>query len=32
MDDDGLEKSMWHVYILKSLKHPDQEYTGASED
>lgn len=23
---------MWYVYILKSINHPDQEYTGASED
>ncbi len=28
MDDDGLEKYMWYVYILKSINHPDQEYTA----
>lgn len=24
--------TMWYVYIIKSVSHPDQEYTGASED
>lgn len=23
---------MWHVYILRSLSHPEQEYIGATED
>jgi predicted GIY-YIG superfamily endonuclease len=23
---------MWYVYILRSQSHPEQEYTGASED
>lgn len=23
---------MWYVYILESLSHPDQQYTGATED
>jgi putative endonuclease len=23
---------MWYVYIIRSLKFPDQEYTGASAD
>ncbi len=23
---------MWYVYIIKSVNHPDQEYTGASEN
>lgn len=23
---------MWYVYILRSVNHPDQEYTGATED
>ena len=23
---------MWYVYILRSLSHPAQDYTGATED
>ncbi len=23
---------MWYVYIIRSIEHPEQEYTGASED
>ena len=23
---------MWYVYIIQSLSHPDQDYTGASAD
>jgi len=23
---------MWYVYIITSINHPDQEYTGASAD
>jgi putative endonuclease len=23
---------MWYVYIIRSVKFPEQEYTGASED
>ena len=32
MDDDGLEQRMWYVYIIRSINHLNQEYTGASED
>ena len=23
---------MWYVYIIRSINHPEQEYTGATED
>jgi len=23
---------MWYVYIIRSISHPDQEYTGATVD
>jgi predicted GIY-YIG superfamily endonuclease len=23
---------MWYVYIIRSISHPDEEYTGASAD
>jgi putative endonuclease len=25
-------KSMWYVYIIRSIANPEQEYTGASEN
>ena len=28
--NDGL--AMWHVYIIRSIDFPDQEYTGATAD
>ena len=23
---------MWYVYVIRSVSHPDQEYTGATTD
>jgi putative endonuclease len=28
----GVTHRMWYVYIIRSLKHPDQEYTGVTSD
>jgi putative endonuclease len=30
--EDGLETQVWYVYILRSIKDPDQQYIGATAD
>jgi predicted GIY-YIG superfamily endonuclease len=32
LGEDGLERQMWYVYIIRSVNFPEQEYIGATAD
>jgi putative endonuclease len=32
LDEGGLWQDMYYVYLLRSISHPDQKYTGITED
>src|SRR5665213_291699 len=32
LGEDGLERQMWNVYIIRSIDFPEQEYIGATAD